>query len=274
VGRHRLRGIDAKLDRADKQLEGLQAEWHAFLNRDQPAHGVLFKHNAEASFYLPTFQVYEEPPLELSVICGEIIYNLRSALDHLAAELVEAHGSRPIRRVAFPISLDETDWIRRVHFPKNAAGKPVRGLLHGLPKTSDAWAYIQATQPYQRGNKAADHPLAELNQLSNRDKHRVVGTLYVYPGLDVLSMFGWNSRAWFVSGLAKVDPGTPLKHDTELAWFHFQPGGPDPSMRVKRNIPYDIAFGDIEDDLNREGSLADLIACVRRIRRDCVTWIG
>lgn len=273
MGRHRLAGIDAKLARAEYQLEDLGRKWGVFLNEEQP-YTVEFKHDPNAGIYLPTFWIDKEPPLELSVLCGELVYDLRSALDHIAVELIEVHGAKPIRRAAFPISSTEVDWIERVHFPRNAAGKRVRGPLHGLSKLCDAWAYVQRAQPYQRGSAAPSHPLAELNELSNRDKHRVIHAVWAYPDLSVIDMFTWDLRAHFRTAVPKLAPGAPLEHGAELAWFVFDPDGPDPKMRVKRQIPFSIAFGDPEGDRVRGGGLADLLAFVKRVRRDCVIWIG
>lgn len=45
----------------------------------------------------------ESPPIMLSVLVGEVVHQLRSALDHLAYALVQAAGNCPTRFTAFPV---------------------------------------------------------------------------------------------------------------------------------------------------------------------------
>lgn len=280
MGAHRRAGIAAKLSRADEQTEFLQAEWGRFLKDNQP-YGVNWKHDPDATkyrLYKPCFKIREDPPPRISVILGEIVHDLRSALDHLACELIEAHGRRPIRRAAWPVALDESTWVNTVEFPRDRTGKRIRGPLHGLPRTSDAWAYIKQTQPYQRG-RGARTPLAELNRLWSIDKHSAIHMSYVYPGLDVFEMFVWDAGAHFVSGRALLEPGQPLKDGAELALFTFARTGPDPKMRVKRGVPFDLAIGTERPDkpTSQATKGIPLVAIreeVGRIVADCRVWTG
>lgn len=215
------------------------------------------------------------------MILGEVVHNLRSCLDHLACELIECHGSRPIRRVAWPVSLTELDWINGVEWARDRTRKRIRGPLHGLSRATDAWAYVKLAQPYQRGKAAArTHPFAELNKLSRTDKHSVVHAAYVYPGFDLLDIFRFDSKAHFATAQPLLEPGAPLKDDTPLAWFAFARSGPEPNMRVKRNIRFDLSFGTPEDDdetgdeRGRGISLTDMRREVTRVVSDCRIWTG
>src|SRR5580658_7926664 len=49
-----------------------------------------------------------EPPIDIAILAGEIIYQLRSALDHLAFELVKSNPAG----VALP-----KGWERKCQFP-------------------------------------------------------------------------------------------------------------------------------------------------------------
>lgn len=282
MGKHRLAGIREKLTRTDEQLELLEAQWGRFLQDEQP-YGIHWQYDPDAPkyfLYQARLLVFKDPPLRLSVLLGEIVHNLRSALDHLACELVEAHGSRPLRKAAWPISLTENDWLKRIEWPRNATGKRIPGPLHGLSRTSDAWAYVKRAQPYQRGKAGARRePLAELNRLSRIDKHSVVHASYVYPGTSVFEMFTWDTRAHFVTGRLLLKPGQPLKHDTPLADFAFARTGPEPNMRVKRRIQFDISFGTPEDAENPDEqgkgtSLSEIRRAVGRVVDDCRIWTG
>ena len=49
-------------------------------------------------------------PVAWSVIVGEILYNMRSALDHLVWQLVLANSQTPGRHNEFPIAKDLQHW--------------------------------------------------------------------------------------------------------------------------------------------------------------------
>jgi hypothetical protein len=108
------------------------------------------------------------PPEQISVIVGDVVHNLRSALDHV----VWALGNPPDPKSCFPIFDTEDGFSRR--------GVAV---LKGTPEsTKDA---IRRHQPYQLGADARHHPLWLLHLLSNVDKHRklsAVGSYSVAPG--------------------------------------------------------------------------------------------
>jgi hypothetical protein len=102
-----------------------------------------------------------------SLILGDALHNLRSALDHLATSLVIVSGGRPntdvYPRTQFPLFLDRLD-----------KGDAIRDVTI-KPKLMPAGeAILERTQPYNRTDDPTRHPLAILNELSNVDKHRVV----------------------------------------------------------------------------------------------------
>jgi hypothetical protein len=99
-----------------------------------------------------------ERPFNVLATAGDIVQNLRSALDHLAYQLLDVGDPKaPKNKVAFPIFKDaatyQTNKLRKV------AG--MRG---------SAIAAIDALQPYKGGNEK----LWELHSLNNRDKHQLL----------------------------------------------------------------------------------------------------
>jgi hypothetical protein len=48
-------------------------------------------------------QVTRPPPAEMSVIVGDVVHQLRSAVDHIADALVRAAGNTPTTRTVFPV---------------------------------------------------------------------------------------------------------------------------------------------------------------------------
>jgi hypothetical protein len=99
------------------------------------------------------------PPIEISLLIGEILYQCRSALDHLFFELVRQKGAP-----------SEKDWEEHRQFPLAKKSSSFPGKLKGwLPPP--ILATLEKMQPYRRGNDLND-TLRYLRILSNIDKHR------------------------------------------------------------------------------------------------------
>jgi hypothetical protein len=98
---------------------------------------------------------------------ADIGNNARSALDYLVYELAVEGGGNPEKdRTAFPISIDRDEYW--------AVDK--RGVSYrdrALAGVDERWRLeIDDLQPYNRTQFPYGHPLALLNRLSNRQKHR------------------------------------------------------------------------------------------------------
>lgn len=136
----------------------------------------------------------------VAVRTGEIVHNLRSALDHLAWQLANVYtGGNPAypRRVQFPIE-DDPDVFRRRCTPS------VRDNGAWLGEVDPAHhAIIDRYQPYQGENGGLSqrwwtgylHELALLRDLSDTDKHRVLTTI-----LTPTTQFELQVRLPFVEG--------------------------------------------------------------------------
>jgi hypothetical protein len=192
--KNQLIGVDAKLRRADMHLTELGAAIDAFLSEDNyrfvgeqaldPRIG--YEHRI---IYL---QVDDFPPDEAwGPIIGDVVHNLRSALEHLAWEVAhrESRASSP-RGIEFPIFFhhpEEDPDVRRRLDSK---------LTHIRPEFH---AVIERAQPYQ--SRDLHHPLWLLNQLWNVDKHRTLHIAHLMfsdgpddPG-NPLGYLGWRSEA-------------------------------------------------------------------------------
>jgi hypothetical protein len=114
---------------------------------------------------------FPEWPPSWSVLVGELGHNLRSALDHLVFQLATDAEKN---RTAFPISLTEDAYLR----PRGRDRISYRDQC--LVGVDPRWAAtIDDLQPFKLDPQYCGGPLAILNELSNRDKHRV--------GLPILS---------------------------------------------------------------------------------------
>jgi len=97
-----------------------------------------------------------------SAIFGQGIYNIRSALDHLAWQLVLLDGQEPTRATQFPLLDANRD--------KNGHKVPV-DIAPGI-KRPDILAAVESMQPYHGGGKWGDQ-LGVVAELAAIDKHRL-----------------------------------------------------------------------------------------------------
>jgi hypothetical protein len=113
-------------------------------------------------------------PERLSLIAGDAIHNLRSALDYLAYELAEisSPGGFDESRIFFPISDGRDNHEARL--------RDIRSILR-----QDAIDALRVLQPY-RGGKGHGNTLWCLHRLDILDKHRLLITV------------GWKFRQWGV----------------------------------------------------------------------------
>lgn len=150
-----LQSVYLKLIRAEEHLKAVieilsglaEGQCNIIPEEDKKSHmGILRVH-------LP------KPPLRLSVIIGDFLFNARSALDHLVMQLVllQPHTAPGVRNM-FPICST----------PKSFADALKARRLHGIP--DKARTLIESLQPYSSGNES----LGTLADLHDIDKHRML----------------------------------------------------------------------------------------------------
>jgi hypothetical protein len=108
-----------------------------------------------------------QPPPELSVVLGDVLFNLRSALDHLAVAIAPRNrrwnASFPIERVEFWEEKDD-----ELIIPNADAWGRFCSDVKGMPP--EAIQHLKEFQPL--GDEGETHPLHLLSRLENADKHR------------------------------------------------------------------------------------------------------
>jgi len=124
-----------------------------------------------------------------SAIFGQGIYNIRSALDHLAWQLVLLDGQEPTRATQFPL-LDTN---------RDKSGRKVQVDIAPGIKRPDILAAVESMQPYHGGGKWGDQ-LGVVGELSGIDKHRL--PIAVSTMLNVDNIFwglpeGSTSPSWW-----------------------------------------------------------------------------
>jgi hypothetical protein len=224
-----LSGVKAKIARAQMNLDQFNLEQGAWFDTKPYTVTPEIHKNVAPGWHNILFVVtrVETIPDPIRTIVGDCLYDLRSALDHLAWQLVVANNGTPTDSTAFPI-LD--DRLGRKH--------GVRPLEISGDIDQRAFAIIESLQPYQRVDDPTADPLWLLNELTNIDKHR----LLLVCGLaftQVTSTFDGETRPF------STNPPIPLIVGGSLGTIGFRPEGSetDPlTMKMEMEPAALIAF--------------------------------
>jgi hypothetical protein len=143
--------VRAKVERAKQHLHSLEEQLVPYRDKTQPVQYTGSKIDGIISLPLLSFNIL--------TTAGDVVHNLRTALDHLAHQLVLVGTPEgiPARQVEFPILDSKEDYEKR------KAAK-----THGM--RADAIQAIDDLKPYKEGNPA----LWRLRELDNIDKHRMI----------------------------------------------------------------------------------------------------
>jgi hypothetical protein len=227
----RLVGVRLKIERAEFQRDALEDEVKTWV--EQQRSYVAFEHERDTGWHrIFVRSEAPDPPLMWGVIVGEIIHDLRSALDHTIWQLVLAGKGVPDRNNQFPIFSRP---------PKKASdfAKCIRGVSHA------AETIIHGLQPYTRPMRRGSEVLEILGDLSNVDKHRTL-----HPAAVIVARINAGDVNFAPRGLHRVAEmrwdhslGQPIR-DAELWAVRIEPPETEVDMDVKLKIPAGIAFGD------------------------------
>ena len=174
------------------------------------------------------------PLLRLGVIVGDVVSNLRSALDHVIYAISYSRKPdefRDDRSTEFPIC-DNAD-----AFHSSRRQNEIRGL------PPEAQAIVEGLQPYH-GGKVGDDPLWMLREMSNIDKHRSIH-LTTWSAYEV---------AWDITGVPPgviihrhfVRPPGKLESGAIVAEMELScPADlPNAQMEMNKKFYFTVAFDD------------------------------
>ena len=195
--------------------------------REGNPYGIFPDYDGHTDKCILRAEVHTPPPQEWGVIIGEIIHNLRSALDHLVWQLALLQTSTPYDRTAFPITTTRNNY-------RDSGRRLVQDL------TARQEALIKWLQPYRRGQKAKCDFLWLLQDVNNTDKHRViqtVGTVLGFQGLSFRNMRG------FIPQDLNIYKGTRLENGAPVADFTIVQTSRNAHMEMHPDFTFDIEFG-------------------------------
>jgi hypothetical protein len=159
-----------KLERAVKHINELKFAWDGF---HAEAYPVLHEDNpktGDRTYYVGN--IIPIPP-EMSLMIGDAVHNLRSALDHIAYRLVCKclRSNGPFKDVYFPIAetpLKFEEARKRASESKTKTKRVIKRMRKGAIKA------LRTIEPYEGGRGAIFWHLHCLNII---DKHRLLLTM-------------------------------------------------------------------------------------------------
>lgn len=190
----------AKLSRAREHFAALRDETENFRARDTHRFSQEMAPWAlDRTVGVVTRRVHikETPPQSWGLILGDILTNLRAALDHAVyghAAARQLLTEEQEKRISYPIVLDRAKWPR---------------IRNGLEPLLDPAVMnsIEAIQPFNHQLDPRKAPLVTFNTLVNEDKHRTIrvvsyrhGPAYLDTDLEVVGL-DIEPREWTDGGI-------------------------------------------------------------------------
>lgn len=225
-----LTAAQAKLARAREHLKTLQRETTAGVG-DSNAYAARFSQvDPQTGWCSITLVPQHGKKPRLSVILGDVVHNLRCALDYVITALADASQTKLSSKHQFPIFLDARDYRNQVGTRESPKG-PLRRIKYGL-------TLIEQCQPYHTKPDPRTAPLWGIHRFSNADKHREPAAFGAIPVGSVTMLYsGTLVEKDMPEDLPRWTPGQELK----MGRIRFDPPRAE-NLRAEGKIAVDIRF--------------------------------
>lgn len=225
----------AKFHRAIQQFEGLKTELARFI--ESKPYRVVAERDPETDEWVIAQYPEGDFPDHWPLVLGEILYNLRCALDHAVYELTILNLGAEREGTEFPVFSDKG----RFREKKKGTGEPLKvsGLYRIRGLTQKTQAVIEALQPFCVQNSVPGqlHTLALLNEMNNIDKHRTLHICRQYP-----AAYTWTpTKSMPFTDEVKVIIGADPNQRAELYRWPASKASPD-EMGMEAEVRIEIAF--------------------------------
>lgn len=218
----------AKLAQARKHLDTLDNEIVLFDKSDPYSAGTYY--DAKDEGYIARIHVSRDLPPEWSLIVGDMLHNMRSALDNLAYALVVAHSGKPTEQEARNIQFLVCDGPGEF---KDRCARYLGKMSTGTQAT------IEGLQPYNAVTPGYRHPLSVVRDLSNVDKHRHIILTRATAEMSSIVLEGPG----LPPGTTVVGFQGPFEEGTEIARWKYVGGPPyNPEVKMTGYLAVVIAF--------------------------------
>ena len=245
-----LEGVNAKIQRAQDEIERLARD----IADSCEAQRSLFSEELRPDVGDKVWVFRGETPIvpiEYSIRLGEIVYNLRSALDQLVWQLVHANYKEPHHLNEFPIFDDEPRF-----------DEAVKRKLKGVSQESSD--KIKEMQPFSENDEW--DALKTLHALCNIDKHRSV--IFPFYSLDRCKV------TYHGGGDPDIKPHVNFIHVSELRKdsIAFSTRPPDANFAIVLFVDMKLSGSDtldIKKYMNSESDERQVIS----ILKDCLLTV-
>jgi hypothetical protein len=224
--------------------------------------------------------VHKPMPVEIGTTIGDILHNLRSALDSLAYDIALRGLDRPLtpeeeRACVFPVTatperfdqfFDETSKHERTRIRSALYGDRARAAFRSVQPFrihEEAMLLgVQVTDTY--GEEYRWSELHRLTQLSNLDKHRRLSLMVWWPDLVYWMSNGPSNRRW-VGG-----DGT-FTHGSVLGYMVGQDA--DVGDEVFHEFNLVLADDPVHDASDPTSNTQDVVAMLERWHQHITGWV-
>jgi hypothetical protein len=252
-----------KYNRSKELFDRLRDEMDAFFSADPQPYSSRGEFDEETWEWVERFEVKENPPLRLGVLLGDVVHNLRSALDHLMWQVTLLDGGRPNRDTQFPVVLED----------KSTFDKRAQTRIPDLsPEHRDL---VEKVQPYQV-EEPKRHTLAVLNKLANVDKHQIVHPIYSATAWDAAATLDALVDSYQGGGPSPVHSwwlakdGQRLEDGTAWLRIKFRDDAERPKeVRIGGRLVTGIAFGEFGLDSHEMPRMArGVLSIIQRFQAE------
>ena len=215
----RARSSIQKLAWANYHLDKLKEAAELFVQKDTV--GIESEFKAKRPGYDLVFSVLQLPPPDIVLRTGDVIGNLRDALDHLIWELTVAYNGSQLPGTAWPICVSPTQWpLTTVNGKKNTSSGEwkIRGIAPAL------WPEVKRLQPFWRKRKVSARPkhwIWILDELRNIDRHRRLAVTPVTTFDTHTTVTIRDRTIWVIQEYRRV---LPPKDGSVMERYRFPPG--------------------------------------------------
>jgi hypothetical protein len=169
---NRTEAVRLKVKRAKHHIAEMDRRIHLFFTGQPNPYPILKEIDPETGDAVFKLGKCSPIPEDFPLIIGDVLQNLRSALDHLVWQLILSYGNPPkIGASGFPISKSAKEY-------EYESPRKIKGMA------PEAMKMIDALKPYSGGNE----DLFGLHILNNADKHRLlllVGAAHLSTALQI-----------------------------------------------------------------------------------------
>lgn len=225
-----LGGTRIKIERAKRHIRELEEEIRAFHAR-RP-YEIIAYDDPQTGDQVYRVKIKEPVPSCFSGIIGDIVHNLRAALDQLTWQLVIVNKQQPRRRTGFPIGGSVKE------FESDAAGK-VKGV------STRAYRILRRLKPYKGGREF----FWLIHELDRLDKHKSiipVGAAYRHFIMTAIMHPPWAEEPIRFPPIAirPADRQYPLQDGAAIFALRADARKANAEFQQDYQFTFEVAFGE------------------------------